>query len=159
MRRACATALGLVLLVVGEARAHEHAPPHGGTLVELGEENAHLELVLDPALGQVTAYVLDGEAENAVRIAMPALELRLLAWRNGDAEPAADEVGKPIRLDGVANVLTGETAGNTSEFRGAADVLRGAVAFDAVLDRVQVRGAEWKSVSIRFPAGNEEPKE
>jgi hypothetical protein len=42
---------------------HEHTAPHGGSLVEFGEEFAHIELVLDSATGVLTAYVLDGEAE------------------------------------------------------------------------------------------------
>ncbi len=31
---------------------HEHAAPHGGTLIVLGDEFAHLELVLDPGTGE-----------------------------------------------------------------------------------------------------------
>ena len=51
---------------------HEHVAPHGGALVELGEELAHLELVHDPTTGTLTAYVLDGEAEQAVRVSASA---------------------------------------------------------------------------------------
>ena len=55
-------------LVLASASAHEHHAPHKGTLVEFGEEFAHLELVIDAATGRVSAYVLDGEAEKSVRI-------------------------------------------------------------------------------------------
>ncbi len=51
---------------------HEHAhgdPPHGGTLIELGEEEYHGELVHDQEAGTVTVYILDGHVENAVPIA------------------------------------------------------------------------------------------
>ena len=37
----------------------------GGTLVELGNEFAHVELVLDSNAGSLTAYVLDGEAQES----------------------------------------------------------------------------------------------
>ena len=68
MERKIAVALLTVLFVALQASAHEHHPPHKGTLVEFGEEFAHLELVLDPATGKLTAYALDGEAEKAVRL-------------------------------------------------------------------------------------------
>ena len=43
---------------------HEHHAPHHGALEVLGDEFAHVELVLDEKTGRLTAYVLDGEAEN-----------------------------------------------------------------------------------------------
>ena len=54
------------MLIAAPIFAHEHKPPHSGTLVEFGEEFAHLELVLDAATGTLKAYALDGEAEKAV---------------------------------------------------------------------------------------------
>ena len=39
------------------ATAHQHHAPHGGILVELGEEFAQVELVLDPVAGSLTAYM------------------------------------------------------------------------------------------------------
>src|SRR5580692_2910328 len=56
---------------------HEHKAPHGGSLVELGEEFGHVELVSDPGSGKITAYILDGEAEESVKIQQPELELQL----------------------------------------------------------------------------------
>ena len=47
---------------------HEHTAPHGGALVGLGKEFAHVELVLEKATGKLTGYVLDGEAEKPVRL-------------------------------------------------------------------------------------------
>jgi hypothetical protein len=58
-----------------KTHGHEHHAPHDGTLVELGEEFAHLELVLNAQTGTLTVYVLDGEAEQSVRIAQPEIEL------------------------------------------------------------------------------------
>src|ERR1039457_5448401 len=54
---------------------HEHHPPHGGTPVELGEEEYHVELVRDAAAGKLQAFVLDGELENFVRVPAAALEI------------------------------------------------------------------------------------
>ena len=47
---------------------HEHKPPHGGTPVVLGDEEFHLELVADVPEGRLTAFVMDGELENFVRV-------------------------------------------------------------------------------------------
>ena len=64
---------------------HEHVAPHGGTAVELGKEEFHLELVLDTTAGRLTGYVLDGELESFVRI--PAPSLRLNVRLNGVDQP------------------------------------------------------------------------
>jgi hypothetical protein len=46
----------------------EHKAPHGGTLLEIGDHAAHLELVHDDKAGKLTLYILDKEAKNAVAI-------------------------------------------------------------------------------------------
>ena len=52
---------------------HHHHPPHGGTPVVLGNEDYHLELVLDGSTGRLQAYVLDGEMEDFVRSSAPSI--------------------------------------------------------------------------------------
>jgi hypothetical protein len=48
---------------------HDHGDtPHGGTLIELGDEEYHAEMVHDPETGTVTVYILDSKVENAVPI-------------------------------------------------------------------------------------------
>ena len=46
--------------------AHPDEGPHGGSLVELGDEKYHAELLHDDDKGTVTIYLLDGAAKNAV---------------------------------------------------------------------------------------------
>jgi len=124
---------------------HEHRAPHGGTLVCLGGEFAHLELVLDAASGQLTGYVLDGEAEKSVRLEQK--EFSLSVKRNtGDVSVVLQAVGSP---------LTGEKPGDTSQFEGQADALRGLEEFDASVVKITVRGREFSSVPFNFPKGNE----
>ncbi|MEW6283020.1 MAG: hypothetical protein AB1758_30685, partial [Candidatus Eremiobacterota bacterium] len=108
---------------------HEHAAPHGGTLIVFGEEAAHLELVLDPARGRLTGYVLDGEAEKSLRVAQESIDIRLTS-------------PKPVRvtLIAVENELTGETQGDSSEFRGESADLKGLSRFEASLARIQIQG-------------------
>lgn len=51
-----------------EKKEEEHKAPHGGVLLEVGEEVAHLELVHDEKEGKATIYVLDAKAEKTVAI-------------------------------------------------------------------------------------------
>ena len=122
------------------AHTHHHTAPRGGTLVELGDEFAHLEFVFDAASGRLTAYVLDGEAERAVRIAQDAIVLRLEA------------TGEAIRLEPVAGVLTGETAGDTSQFEAVVPRLDGARQMAGVVEAVTVRGQEFRDLAVRVTA-------
>jgi hypothetical protein len=125
---------------------HEHKPPHQGTLVEFGEEFAHLELVLDGVSGQVTGYVLDGEAEKPIRIEQKEIALKVK--------------GKPsdfaVVLKAAGSALTGEKPGDTSEFNGQSDALKGLKVFDAAVVGVTVKGKQFKDVSFNYPKGNEE---
>ncbi len=124
--------------------SHEHRAPHGGSLVELGEEFAHVELVLDAASGQLSAYVLDGEAEEPVRVTQDRLALSLTP-RGPGQHPIA------LELRAVANPLTGETIGDTSEFGGRSETLRGTQAFEGVLAELFVKGERFEAVPIRVP--------
>lgn len=57
--------------------AHAEHGPHEGTLIELGKEEYHAELVHDEPAGKVTIYVLDSEAKKAVPIAATELSINL----------------------------------------------------------------------------------
>jgi hypothetical protein len=61
-----------------EDHKHEdHKAPHGGTLLEVGEDAAHVEVVHDEKAGKVTLYILDKEAKNGVAIKdAPKLNLK-----------------------------------------------------------------------------------
>ena len=123
-----------------EGHAHVHHAPHGGTLVVLADEALNVELLVDVATGGLTAWVLDGEAENPVRIAQESIELTL------DIGGTAQS----IRLDAVANDLTGEKKGDTSQFAGRSDSLRGVGAFSGTLGNVTVGTRAFQSVTFRY---------
>ncbi len=125
---------------------HEHVAPHGGTLVVFGDELAHLELVVDPETGEMTAYVLDGEAERGVAVQQPSLGI--------DVRPEGGD-RFAVALTPVENVLTGETRGNTSQFAGRSDRLKGLHRFQGEIRRLEVKGQRFEGVSFRFPEGNE----
>jgi hypothetical protein len=128
------------------AHRHEHKPPHGGTPVELGEEEYHVEFVLDAPDGKLRAFVMDGELENFVRIDAPSVEIT--AQVSGQQEK--------LRLHPVANNATGEKAGDTSLFEARADWLKTTRTFDAVLREITVHGKTYTNILFNFPKGNDD---
>ncbi len=122
---------------------HHHEPPHGGTALDLGEEDAHLEFVLDATAGKLTCYVLKPHMSGFQRITQESLELT--AQVNGKAEP--------LTLKAVANAATGEKAGDTSQFEAQADWLKSAKSFDAELKSINVRGKDYAALKFNFPKG------
>ena len=127
---------------------HEHTAPHGGTLVVFGDEFAHIELVLDQTTGKLTGYVLDGEAEKSVRLSQKTVELKI------HREDTQSDF--TLQLSGVANVLTGETEGDTSQFAAQSDALQGASEFHAEIVAITVKGQMFTDIDFEFPEGNEE---
>jgi hypothetical protein len=119
--------------------AHAHKAPHGGTLVELGDHAYNLELVRDSAAGKLTVYVLDGHAENFVRLKVPAIEL--VAMPGGKFTP--------VSLKAVANAATGETVGDTSQFEAQADWLKTAGDFSGIVT-VEIRGTKFEQVAYHL---------
>src|SRR5258708_22753369 len=110
----------VITAMVGIARAHENHPPHKGTLVEFGVEFAHLELVIDQASGKITGYVLDGEAEKAVRIAQKEIVINVSKAEKTGTGPAESF---SITLKAQESSLSGEKVGDTSEFAAQSDKL------------------------------------
>jgi hypothetical protein len=125
---------------------HEHKPAHGGAPVELGEEEYHVEFVLDAPEGKLQAFVMDGELENFVRI--DALSVEITAQVSGQQEQ--------LRLHPVANNATGEKVGDTSLFEARADWLKATPTFDAVLKEITVHGKSYTNVLFNFPKGNDD---
>jgi predicted small lipoprotein YifL len=122
--------------------AHDHQAPHGGLLVEIGEEFAQIELVRDRDSGTLTGYVFDGEAENATRIAQPTLDLVFDA-------PAA-LAGKTISLAARRDILTGETVGDTSEFSAVDDAFRGTAPLKGHVAHILVKGGVFENLAFEI---------
>jgi hypothetical protein len=131
-----------VMKVETHTHVHEHTAKHSGTLVELGGEFAHVELVVDGQTGKITAYAMDAEVEKSERLKQEKIGLLVN--------------GKAVELSAVANELTGEKVGDTSEFTGQADMLKGLKAFDGVIVEITVRGRTFKNVAFKFPQGNDD---
>ena len=119
---------------------HVHSAPHDGTLVEIGDHAYQLELVRDATAGTLTAYVLDGHAENFVRIAAPSFPL--IAMPGGRYTP--------LTLRAVANPSTGETIGDTSQFTVQADWLKTAGGFSGIFT-LEIKGTKFEQVPYHVP--------
>ena len=93
----------------GHAHAHPEKGPHGGSLIELGKEDYHAELVHDEATDTVTIHILDGGATRPVPI--PAgrlvLNLRVAGKPRQFFLPAAPRAGDP---DGLASAFAASDA-------------------------------------------------
>ena len=117
---------------------HVHIAPHGGTLVEVGEHAYNLEFLRDPAAGKLTVWVLDGHAENFVRLAAPAIEF--VAVTGGQR--------RPLSLKAVANPATGETVGNTSQFEATADWLKTAGEMPGTVEALEIKGTTFRNIAV-----------
>lgn len=84
--------------------AHASAGPHGGGLVELGNEEYHAELVHDDKAGTVTIYILDSAAKSAVPIDATEVIINLKHDGRGEqfklasSADRADPAGKSSRF-------------------------------------------------------------
>lgn len=141
--------LGLVTLLVatgcgqrsggGAATGgHVHTAPHGGMLVEVGQHAYNVEFVRNADEGKLTAYLLDGHAENFVRIAAPSIDLVIIT--GGER--------KALTLRAVANPATGETVGNTSQFEAQADWLKKSGEFPGTITALDIRGTIFRDIAF-----------
>lgn len=138
-------------MAAADARAgiHEESAPHGGLLVGLGgdDPDAYLELLVDTTAGTLTAYVLNGEAEEFIRLKHTSLNVDLTI-----PDGAKPPTKVALHLAGVANALTGETEEETSEYRGQSDALRGAAKLAGAFHQLTLLGNVYDSVAFAFPA-------
>jgi hypothetical protein len=116
---------------------HAHTAPHGGVLAEVGAHAYNIEFLRDSASGTLSAYLLDGHAENFVRI--KATSFDAVANLKGEK--------RPLTFKAAANAATGETVGDTSQFDAQADWLKSAGAFEITIPALEIRGTQFKSIT------------
>jgi hypothetical protein len=87
-----------------EGHSHSTEGPHHGSLIELGSDAYHAELVHDDAAGSVTIYILDSNAEKTVPISSSEVVINITHDNKGDqfklaAKPEeGDPAGKSARF-------------------------------------------------------------
>ena len=122
---------------------HVHVAPHGGTLVELGDHIANIELVLDPATGILTGYMLDAHAENPLSIAQPEIEITIDAHK-------LDDAGKGTMIS-VPLKLVAKTEGDkkeASEFTAESDELKGVTEFHGSIPVIETPEKKFENIKI-----------
>lgn len=123
---------------------HHHSAPHGGSLVELGQHAAHLEVVFQPSTGQMDIYVWDAHVENPIRLQTgKALALEL-----------SDPSELKVSLEPVADPLSGETRENTSHFSVTVQELEGVASFRGRVPEISVQGTTYQDVLIEYPSSH-----
>ena len=110
----------------------------------MGEEEYHVELVLDASAGKLQAFILDGELENFVRIPEASFEIAVKL-------PGEEKV---LTMKAVANRATGETVGDTALFETQAEWLKTTPIFNAVIKELTVRDNKYQNIAFNFPKGN-----
>jgi hypothetical protein len=101
----------------GAKHVHPTAGPHGGALVEWGDEEYHVEVIVDRAKQEVRAYILGPDAKTATPIKTDKLVFAVAA-------PKFEVELKPERQEndptGKASVFTAKHAhfGKEPLFRG-----------------------------------------
>ncbi len=106
--------------------AHDHPTegPHGGKLVEWGEDVFHVEFTVDPATKTATIYILDDKAKPSSKI--EAAKISKVKVRVTNAKPAITvemkhDPKKSSDKDGVAFVGTHDRFGEAGEIHGTID--------------------------------------
>ena len=124
--------------------AHVHHAPHGGSLVMLGDHLYQLELVADTEEGELSLFILDGEAENFIRIEAATI---MASTQTQGSQQALVFSAQP-------NEATGETVGNTSHFTAKAPWLAEHSEFEAVFELIDIRGRGFENIPFPFPEGS-----
>jgi hypothetical protein len=132
-----AVVLAAITAMASEPSTHDHSAPHGGVLVELGNELAHLEVRLDGG-GKLLLWVLDGEAEGGVPLEVGAIG----ATARLDRGQAIS-----LRFEAVPNVLTGETAARSSHFVARAPALEDEDRVLLDFDPIEIRGVRFDGIT------------
>lgn len=123
--------------------AHHHSAPNGGTLVEIGDHSGNLEFKFNSKKGLLKVWLLDGCAENYVRSDQKDFSIQLISRHlDGDFE----EPMLTLKMKAKANLLTGETVGNTALFQVKDKRLKNAKRIKGMIPELIYKGAKFKQL-------------
>ena len=109
--------------------------------MELGEEAAHLEVLWNTENGKMVVYCIDGECERPLRTTQKQLNLKV--------------DGETFVLQAVANPLTGETVGDSSEFEGEFPALKSRAKWEGKFAEITLQGQVYKNLDFDYPPSEE----
>ena len=113
--------------------------PHGGTPVQVGSHDYHLELVNDPTEGRMMAYVLDDHAEKPESV--PPTTFDLIA-RIGGAEQRV-----------TFTSMTNAAGTNVTSFVAAAEWLKTATNFEGTIPKITLGNETFENINFSYPRG------
>ena len=111
----------------GDEHAHGHEGPHGGHIVELGDESHHAELTHDDQDHRVGIHVLDGAAKKSVPIEAESVTITVVAD------------GESTQYVLPASPQKSETEGRSSYFELASEPLCQVVCGETEAENVHAR--------------------
>lgn len=124
---------------------HHHEPPHGGVPVVLGNEEFHLELLIDNSSSKMMMYILDAHMEDFIRISSNEIAMKV----------SSDGTERELKFMAQSSNSTGETVGDTSFFAAEDDVIKELTEFEVVIPEISIKGSTYTNVAFPFPEGNE----
>lgn len=105
------------------AAGHDHGPgPHGGVLVEWGEEEYHPEFTVNHEKQEATVYILDGTGKKEISIPAKNINLQLKS--------------PVVQIELVAAPQAGDPAGTASRFVGKHEALGKEMEFEGTISGV-----------------------
>lgn len=122
-----------------EEHGHHHEPLHkaeGAGMKAIGDHFAHIEMVLKED-GKLILWLTDGGAEKSIRIHQKEIQIEV--------------DGKTFSLNAVANSLTGESVGDTSQFEAIIAELKGKSGFEGKIKALTLKGKEFKDIQFHYP--------
>lgn len=125
----------------GHSHAKPSSSPHGGTPVQVGAHDFHLELVNDTHAGKMLAYVFDDHFEKPVSV--PPTTFDLIATFGGQEHKAVFNPG-----DGAASPAT-----NVSVFFATAPWLKQATEFEGLIPQITLKNETFTNITFSFPKG------
>ena len=120
---------------------HGHKAPHGGVLVNVGDEFCHLEFVQEPESNRLQLHVLRFHPkEGPLKISMAKIEV---GATTGGEEKAI--VFKPVELDGIT-----ATDHPTSLYMAEVDWLENALNFNGTVKKLTIEGKLFLEIAFQF---------
>ena len=120
---------------------HGHQAPHGGVLVNVGDEFCHLEFVQEPESNRLQLHVMRFHPkEGPLKISMAQIEV---GATTGGEEKAI--VFKPVELDGIT-----ATDHPTSLYMAEVDWLENAPNFNGTVKKLTIEGKLFLEIAFQF---------
>ena len=120
---------------------HGHKAPHGGVLVNVGDEFCHLEFVQEPESNRLQLHVMRFHPkEMPVKFFMEQIEVSVKV--TGEEKVV---IFKPVELDGIT-----ATEQPTSLYMAEVDWLKNAASFDGTVKELKIEGKIFSEIAFLF---------